>query len=195
MFELWIKSVSFHLLLDSTAILNTFSIPSAFLCLTDIRLGVLIVFFIIHLSMVHNFYSCILWSNVWYYYSHISYFLIKEWIDEFLTWNSSEFGNLAKIRIPCEKIWRPDIVLYNKYWIQCLFNVCLTFKWVLFKCYSAIKVFEWETDFQVNSHLMKINQFYTNISSLLYCTFIRFFRSLFYFIYLFFEKSKKIIKK
>jgi hypothetical protein len=193
MFELWIKSVSSHLLFDPTAILNTVSIPSAFLCLTDIRPSVLIVCFIIHLSMVHNFYSCILWSNVWYYYSHISFFLIKEWIDEFLTWNSSEFGNLTKIRIPCEKIWRPDIVLYNRYWIQCLFNVCLTFKWVLFKSYSSIKVFEWEIDFQVNSHLMKINKFYTNFSCVLYFNWV--FQKFILIVFFFFWKSKKIIEK
>ncbi|KAH9424986.1 hypothetical protein DERP_009210, partial [Dermatophagoides pteronyssinus] len=36
-----------------------------------------------------------------------------EWIDEFLQWNSSEFGNISKIRIPCQSIWLPDIVLYN----------------------------------------------------------------------------------
>ncbi|XP_054152688.1 neuronal acetylcholine receptor subunit alpha-10-like [Oppia nitens] len=46
----------------------------------------------------------VLTTNVW---------LDQEWIDEFLAWNSSSFGGLTKIRIPCEKIWRPDIVLYN----------------------------------------------------------------------------------
>ncbi|KFM59453.1 Neuronal acetylcholine receptor subunit beta-3, partial [Stegodyphus mimosarum] len=37
-----------------------------------------------------------------------------EWMDDYLSWNPEEYGNLTKIRIPCEKIWLPDIVLYNK---------------------------------------------------------------------------------
>lgn len=41
-------------------------------------------------------------------------FHLQEWIDEFLVWPSGQFGNLTKIRIPCEKIWLPDIVLYNR---------------------------------------------------------------------------------
>ncbi|XP_076347952.1 neuronal acetylcholine receptor subunit alpha-10-like [Tachypleus tridentatus] len=46
----------------------------------------------------------VLTTNVW---------LDQEWIDEYLSWDPTEFNNLTKIRIPCEKIWRPDIVLYN----------------------------------------------------------------------------------
>ncbi|GIX87181.1 hypothetical protein CEXT_744991 [Caerostris extrusa] len=38
----------------------------------------------------------------------------KEWMDDYLSWNPIEYENLTKIRIPCEKIWLPDIVLYNK---------------------------------------------------------------------------------
>ncbi|KAF8766772.1 Neuronal acetylcholine receptor subunit like protein [Argiope bruennichi] len=46
----------------------------------------------------------VLTTNVW---------LDQEWMDDYLSWNPAEFGNLTKIRIPCEKIWLPDIVLYN----------------------------------------------------------------------------------
>lgn len=28
-------------------------------------------------------------------------------------WNKSEFNDIDKIRIPCNRIWLPDIVLYN----------------------------------------------------------------------------------
>ncbi|RWS19385.1 hypothetical protein B4U80_09742, partial [Leptotrombidium deliense] len=38
-----------------------------------------------------------------------------EWTDEFLTWNPEEFDNFSSFRIPCEKIWLPDIVLYNSF--------------------------------------------------------------------------------
>ncbi|XP_035209216.1 neuronal acetylcholine receptor subunit alpha-10-like [Stegodyphus dumicola] len=46
----------------------------------------------------------VLTTNVW---------LDQEWMDDYLSWNPEEYGNLTKIRIPCEKIWLPDIVLYN----------------------------------------------------------------------------------
>ncbi|XP_064474752.1 neuronal acetylcholine receptor subunit alpha-10-like isoform X2 [Ornithodoros turicata] len=46
----------------------------------------------------------VLTTNVW---------LDQEWSDEYLVWDPVEFGNLTKLRIPCDKIWLPDIVLYN----------------------------------------------------------------------------------
>ncbi|CAH8552995.1 unnamed protein product [Schistosoma turkestanicum] len=36
-----------------------------------------------------------------------------EWIDERLTWDPQDYNNLSRIRIPCQKLWLPDIVLYN----------------------------------------------------------------------------------
>ena len=44
-------------------------------------------------------------TNVW---------LDQEWDDELLIWNPSDFGGIHRIRIPCDLIWLPDIVLYNK---------------------------------------------------------------------------------
>ena len=44
-------------------------------------------------------------TNVW---------LDQEWWDELLTWDPAEYGNITQIRIPCDEIWLPDIVLYNK---------------------------------------------------------------------------------
>ncbi|CAN7992835.1 unnamed protein product, partial [Ixodes hexagonus] len=46
----------------------------------------------------------VLTTNVW---------LDQEWLDEYLVWNPSDYGNLTKLRIPCDRIWLPDIVLYN----------------------------------------------------------------------------------
>lgn len=39
----------------------------------------------------------------------------QEWSDYKLRWNPEEFENVTSIRIPSELIWRPDIVLYNKW--------------------------------------------------------------------------------
>ncbi|CAH1252053.1 neuronal acetylcholine receptor subunit alpha-10-like isoform X2 [Branchiostoma lanceolatum] len=40
--------------------------------------------------------------------------LRQRWRDEFLTWNSSEHGNIQTVIIKSDLIWRPDIVLYNR---------------------------------------------------------------------------------
>lgn len=39
----------------------------------------------------------------------------KEWGDEKLIWEPVEYNGLEVMRIPCRKIWLPDIVLYNRY--------------------------------------------------------------------------------
>ncbi|XP_042221624.1 neuronal acetylcholine receptor subunit alpha-10-like [Homarus americanus] len=46
----------------------------------------------------------VLTTNVW---------LDQEWVDELLRWDKNEYNGLETIRLPCEKIWLPDIVLYN----------------------------------------------------------------------------------
>ncbi|XP_043197753.1 neuronal acetylcholine receptor subunit alpha-10-like [Amphibalanus amphitrite] len=46
----------------------------------------------------------ILTTNCW---------LTQEWIDYSLTWNRSEFGGIPVIRLPHDRLWKPDILLYN----------------------------------------------------------------------------------
>ncbi|UJR23945.1 hypothetical protein I4U23_026913 [Adineta vaga] len=46
----------------------------------------------------------ILTTNIW---------LEQEWYDQRLIWNASDFNGLSTLRLPCSKIWLPDIVLYN----------------------------------------------------------------------------------
>ncbi|KAK3851244.1 hypothetical protein Pcinc_042090, partial [Petrolisthes cinctipes] len=46
----------------------------------------------------------VLTTNVW---------LDQEWVDELLRWDKNDYNGLVTIRLPCEKIWLPDIVLYN----------------------------------------------------------------------------------
>ena len=47
----------------------------------------------------------VLVTNVW---------LDQEWDDIFLTWEPADYDGLKVLRLPCHKIWLPDIVLYNK---------------------------------------------------------------------------------
>ena len=41
--------------------------------------------------------------------------LLQVWIDPKLQWNPEKYGGLHVIRLPYDSIWRPDILLYNKY--------------------------------------------------------------------------------
>ncbi|XP_074603788.1 neuronal acetylcholine receptor subunit alpha-7-like isoform X2 [Brevipalpus obovatus] len=36
-----------------------------------------------------------------------------EWVDTNLRWDPSQYGGITEIRIPVEKMWKPDILLYN----------------------------------------------------------------------------------
>jgi len=46
----------------------------------------------------------VLTTNIW---------LDQEWNDQLLTWNPAQFNGIEKMLIPCDKLWLPDIVLYN----------------------------------------------------------------------------------
>ena len=48
----------------------------------------------------------VLTTNVWF--DH-------EWHDELLKWDPENFGGIEYLRIPCDKIWLPDVVLYNRF--------------------------------------------------------------------------------
>ena len=43
-------------------------------------------------------------TNVW---------LRHEWYDENLKWDPAEFGGIKELFVPPEKLWLPDVVLYN----------------------------------------------------------------------------------
>ncbi|XP_069952220.1 neuronal acetylcholine receptor subunit alpha-10 isoform X2 [Cherax quadricarinatus] len=46
----------------------------------------------------------ILTTNCW---------LTQIWTDAHLTWNSTDFGGIQVIRVPYQRVWKPDIILYN----------------------------------------------------------------------------------
>jgi nicotinic acetylcholine receptor len=44
----------------------------------------------------------------------VNCWLDQTWNDTHLTWNASDFGGITTIGLPYDKVWRPDIILYNK---------------------------------------------------------------------------------
>ena len=43
----------------------------------------------------------------------VKVWLAQVWNDERLKWNPKEFGNMEKIQLPGDKLWKPELVLYN----------------------------------------------------------------------------------
>nr|XP_006812268.1 PREDICTED: neuronal acetylcholine receptor subunit alpha-9-like [Saccoglossus kowalevskii] len=43
-------------------------------------------------------------TNVW---------LTLEWIDEFMIWKPEDYNNITDIKIPTQKLWMPDLTLYD----------------------------------------------------------------------------------
>ena len=39
----------------------------------------------------------------------------QEWDDLRLKWDPDDYGGVHKLNIPSDDLWKPDIVLYNKY--------------------------------------------------------------------------------
>lgn len=50
----------------------------------------------------------------------IAYLWIRQkWNDAYLRWNKEDYDGLEVIHIPSSLVWRPDLVLYNKYGFMC----------------------------------------------------------------------------
>ncbi|VDM26320.1 unnamed protein product [Toxocara canis] len=57
----------------------------------------------------------IMQTNVW---------LTLKWNDFQLRWDPANYGGIASMRVPQDKVWVPDIVLFNKYVQSYLNNHC-----------------------------------------------------------------------
>lgn len=61
-------------------------------------------------------------SNVWLrlvstkniYHSSALILKFKVWTDYQLQWDEADYGGIAVLRLPPDKVWKPDIVLFNK---------------------------------------------------------------------------------
>jgi len=40
--------------------------------------------------------------------------MLQEWKDKRLRWNPADYSGLEMLRVPCQRLWIPDIVLYNR---------------------------------------------------------------------------------
>lgn len=45
---------------------------------------------------------------------HTNVWLTLVWHDYQMIWNPRDYGNIEQIRIAPDKLWSPDIVLFNK---------------------------------------------------------------------------------
>lgn len=41
--------------------------------------------------------------------------LVQYWNDAFLQWEPSDYGHISVLHVPADKVWRPDILVYNKW--------------------------------------------------------------------------------
>ena len=48
-------------------------------------------------------------------YIAILLYILQDWIDYKLRWDPEEYGGIRVVRLPHDSVWKPDILLYNKY--------------------------------------------------------------------------------
>lgn len=41
--------------------------------------------------------------------------LLQSWNDYKLRWNPADYGGVGDVRFPMGRIWKPDVLLYNRY--------------------------------------------------------------------------------
>ena len=59
------------------------------------------------------------------------------WVDYNLIWNVSDFGGIRVVRIPADKVWKSDIILYNKY-VSLVHNTLVALHAINFQVFSTL---------------------------------------------------------
>jgi len=49
-----------------------------------------------------------------YIIRYVDVYALQLWTDYQLQWNPAEFGSISVVRVAPERVWKPDIVLFNK---------------------------------------------------------------------------------
>ena len=45
----------------------------------------------------------------------VSHIIFQNWKNPLLTWNPPDYGDIKEVDLPPDRLWVPDIILYNKY--------------------------------------------------------------------------------
>lgn len=70
-----------------------------------LRFPTISILFIKKTIYLQNEKNQIMKSNVW---------LRLVWSDYQLQWDEADYGGIGVLRLPPDKVWKPDIVLFNK---------------------------------------------------------------------------------
>lgn len=62
-----------------------------------------------------SFFDLFLFFGSFFFLSDLLLIGSQEWNDVNLRWNSSEYGGVKDLRIPPNRIWKPDVLMYNRY--------------------------------------------------------------------------------
>jgi hypothetical protein len=70
---------------------------------------------------------------------------LQGWLDYMLRWDPRKYGNTSVIRLPYTEVWRPDILLYNKYVEHSLWQDLWNLVWfmVFNATFNNIAVISW----------------------------------------------------
>ena len=61
-------------------------------------------------QLVTDLFTCSdLWSTSYWFFS-----TFQEWTDANMRWNKTEYSDIEDIRIPPARLWKPDILMYNR---------------------------------------------------------------------------------
>ena len=76
------------------------------------------IIYTLYTHYIHTIYT--LYTH--YVHTIIIIYKIQVWHDYQLKWEPALYGGIEKIRILSEKVWKPDIVLFNKLVVVSLSN-------------------------------------------------------------------------
>lgn len=74
---------------------------------------------------------------------------MKDWLDFKLRWNPQKYSGIRVVRIPHQFVWRPDILLYNKYsdlffdvaWFHAIGKHQNSYLWAHVCCNKSLKFY------------------------------------------------------